>query len=70
MSVGNLVVGGANGTTSTLLATIVSVDPALVQLRHEVSARASSSTGDAISEGRLRSPGDAGAIAQVKLDDE
>jgi len=68
VSVGNLVVGGANSTTSTLLATIVSVDP--VWFNFDMSERDFLVYQRAISEGRLRSPGDAGAIAQVKLDDE
>jgi RND family efflux transporter MFP subunit len=68
VSVGNLVVGGANSTTSTLLATIVSVDP--VWFNFDMSERDFLIYQRAISEGRLGSPGDAGAIAQVKLDDE
>lgn len=68
VSVGNLVVGGLNSTTSTLLATIVSVDP--LWFNFDMSESDFLVYQRAVNEGRLGSPRDAGTPAQVRLDDE
>ncbi len=67
VSTGNLVTGGNNGG-STLLTTIVSVDP--VWFYFDMSESDFLVYQRAVSEGRLGSPREAGTVAQLRLDDE
>lgn len=67
VSTGNLVTGGNNGS-STLLTTIVSVDP--VWFYFDMSESDFLVYQRAVSEGRLGSPREAGTVAQLRLDDE
>jgi RND family efflux transporter MFP subunit len=68
VSVGNLVVGASNTSSSTLLTTIVSIDP--VWFYFDMSESDYLVYQRAVSEGRLGSPHEAGTMAQVRLDDE
>lgn len=68
VSVGNLVVGASNTSSSTLLTTIVSIDP--IWFYFDMSESDYLVYQRAVSEGRLGSPREAGTMAQVRLDDE
>lgn len=68
LSVGGLVVGGLNSTTSTLLTTIVSLDP--IWFNFDMSEADFLVYQRAVAEGRLGSPREVGTMAQVRLDDE
>ena len=67
VSIGNLVTGGANNN-STLLATIVSLDP--VWFVFDMSESDFLVYQRAVSEKRLGSPREAGTVVQLRLDDE
>ena len=68
VSVGNLVVGASNTSSSTLLTTVVSIDP--IWFYFDMSEGDFLVYERAVSEGRLGSPREAGTTAQVRLDDE
>jgi RND family efflux transporter MFP subunit len=69
VSVGNLVSGGVNITTPTLLTTIVSLDP--IWFYFDMSEADYMAYRRAVSEGRIPSARDAGGTqAEVRLDDE
>lgn len=68
VSVGTLVVGGSNSSSSTLLTIIVSIDP--IWFNFDMSESDFLVYQRAVSEGRLGSPREAGTMAQVRLDDE
>ena len=68
VSAGNLIVGGKDSNNSTLLATIVSVDP--LWFNFDMSESDFLAYSRAVSQGRLGSPRDGGTAAQLRLDDE
>ena len=68
VSTGNLVTGGSNNGNSTLLATVVSLDP--VWFVFDMSESDFLLYQRAVSQGRLGSPREAGTVAQLRLDDE
>ena len=68
VSAGNLIVGGKDSNNSTLLTTIVSVDP--LWFNFDMSESDFLAYSRAVSQGRLGSPRDGGTAAQLRLDDE